>query len=111
MATGSEVELVVKAADELTAKGLAVRVVSMPSLEVFAEQSDEYKETVLPKSIRTRLAVEAGATMPWFRYVGLDGRVIGLDHYGASAPANILFEKFGLTVSNVVETAEKMVKG
>lgn len=111
MATGSEVELVVKAADELTAKGLVVRVVSMPSLEVFAEQSDEYKETVLPKSIRTRLAVEAGATMPWFRYVGLDGQVIGLDHYGASAPANILFEKFGLTVSNVVETAEKMVKG
>lgn len=110
IASGSEVELIVKAAEELASRGIAARVVSMPSMEVFEEQSAEYKESVLPTGIRSRLAVEAAATMPWYRYVGLDGQVIGLDHFGASAPANILFEQFGLTTAHVVEKAMSMVK-
>ncbi|MEA4888036.1 MAG: transketolase [Clostridiaceae bacterium] len=110
MASGSEVELIVKAATELKTRGIAARVVSMPSMEVFNEQPEAYRESVLPSSIRARLAVEAGATMPWYRYVGLDGRVIGLDHYGASAPAKILFEQFGLTAGHVAEEAEAILK-
>lgn len=106
IATGSEVELAVKSAETLTARGHAVRVVSMPSIEVFEEQSKEYKESVLPSVIRARVAIEAGATMPWYRYVGMDGAVIGLDHFGASAPSPVLFEKFGLTVDCVVDIAE-----
>ena len=109
LASGSEVELIAGAAEKLTAEGLAVRVVSMPSFELFEEQSDAYRESVLPGSIRKRLAVEAGATQPWYRYVGLDGKVVGLDHYGASAPAKILYEKFGLTVDNVAAEAKKLI--
>jgi transketolase len=111
LASGSEVELAVKAQAELAARGVASRVVSMPSMEVFEAQDEAYKASVLPANIRARVAIEAGATMPWYRYVGLDGAVIGLDHYGASAPAPILFEKFGLTVDYVVEVAEKVIGG
>ncbi len=110
LASGSEVELAYKAADELAVKGVAARVVSMPSMEVFEEQSASYKESVLPAALRARVAIEAGATMPWYRYVGMDGAVIGLDHFGASAPANILYEKFGLTVGAVVEKALAVLK-
>lgn len=109
LASGSEVELAVKAQAELAARGVASRVVSMPSMEVFEAQDEAYKASVLPASIRARVAIEAGATMPWYRYVGLDGAVIGLDHYGASAPAAILFEKFGLTVNHVVDVAESIL--
>ena len=109
MASGSEVELIMGAADELAQKGVDARVVSMPSFELFEAQSDEYKESVLPKAVRNRVAVEAASTFGWHKYVGLDGEVIGLDHFGASAPAGTLFKEFGFTVENVVETALKVV--
>ncbi len=109
IATGSEVELAVKASDVLEQRGHAVRVVSMPSIEVFEEQDKAYKEQVLPPAIKARVAIEAGATMPWYRYVGTDGAVIGLDHFGASAPGPVLFEKFGLNVDCVVDIAEWVI--
>lgn len=105
MATGSEVELIYKAYDILTEKGIKVRTVSMPSFEVFEEQSDEYKENVLPNSVRARVAVEAASDFGWYKYVGLDGKVICMHGFGESAPAGELFKKFGFTVDNVVNTA------
>jgi len=105
MATGSEVELVYKAKDELLAKGIDARVVSMPSWEVFEEQSCEYKESVLPKAVRKRLAVEALSPFGWHKYVGLDGKVLAVNGFGASAPAGTLFKEFGFTVENVVAEA------
>ena len=105
MATGSEVELIYKAYDILTEKGIKVRTVSMPSFEVFEEQSDEYKESVLPNSVRARVAVEAASDFGWYKYVGLDGKVICMHGFGESAPAGELFKKFGFTVDNVVNTA------
>ncbi len=110
MASGSEVELVYKAYDELTKDGVKVRVVSMMSMEVFEEQSKEYKESVLPKSVTKRVAVEAGVSLSWYKYVGLEGEVICMDGYGASAPANQLFDKFGFTVDNVVSKAKELLK-
>ena len=109
MASGSEVELIMGAADELAKKGVDARVVSMPSFELFEAQSDEYKESVLPKAVRNRVAVEAASPFGWHKYVGLDGEVIALDHFGASAPAGTLFKEFGFTVENVVETELKVV--
>ena len=109
IASGSEVELVVLAAATLKEQGIAARVVSMPSMEVFEEQPAAYRESVLPGAHRVRLAVEAGATQPWYRYVGLDGKVIGLDHFGASAPAKELFEQFGLTAAHVVAEAKVLL--
>ena len=105
IATGSELELVLKAAEELEAKGVAARVVSMPCMELFEEQSAEYKESVLPRSIRARVTVEAGSTFGWGKYVGLDGETVGLDTFGASAPPTILVPEFGFTVENVVAKA------
>lgn len=109
MATGSEVSLVVEASEQLAGEGIDARVVSMPSLEVFNRQDAEYREQVLPAAVRARLAVEAASTFGWHRYVGLDGDVIGLDHFGASAPASILFEKFGFTVDEVVRRARAVI--
>ncbi|GIM27706.1 transketolase [Clostridium polyendosporum] len=109
MATGSEVELIYKAAEILEEKGIDARVVSMPSLELFERQSEEYKEKILPKKVRNRLAVEAASSFGWHKYVGLDGNVISIDHFGASAPAKILFEEFGFTVKNVVEKALEII--
>jgi len=105
MASGSEVELIYKAADELAIKGVDARVVSMPSFELFNKQDEEYKEKVLPKSVRARVAVEALASLGWYQYIGLDGKVISLDTFGASGKAEELFEQFGFTVENVVRTA------
>ncbi|SMC26718.1 transketolase [Clostridium acidisoli DSM 12555] len=110
MASGSEVELVYKAADELKNFGISARVINIPSFEIFDKQEDEYKEKVMPNSVRKRIAVEAGASFGWHKYVGLDGKVISIDHFGASAPANILFKKFGFTVDNIVNAAKKMCK-
>ncbi len=109
MATGSEVSLVMKAKEELAKDGIDARVVSMPCLEDFEKQSEKYKESVLPKSVRARVAVEAGATMCWYKYVGLDGKIIGMETFGASAPANQLFVKFGFTVDNVVNTVKDLL--
>ena len=107
--TGSEVQLVYEASKVLEEKGIGVRVVSMPSWDLFEEQSDEYKEEVLPSNIRKRLAVEAGASLGWHKYVGIDGKVISMESFGASAPGNQLFEKFGFTVENVVEKALALI--
>ena len=110
IASGSEVELAMNAAKALKDKGVGVRVVSMPSMEVFERQSEAYRESVLPGTIRNRIAIEAGTDMPWYRYVGLDGRVIGINHFGASAPGELLFEKFGFTESRVVADALEYLK-
>ncbi len=110
MASGSEVELIYKAYDELMEKGIKARVISMPSWEVYEEQSDEYKESIMPKSVRTRLAVEAASDFGWHKYVGLDGGVIAMTTFGESAPAGELFKNFGFTVENVVTKAEELCK-
>jgi transketolase len=110
MATGSEVELIYKAWDVLQEKGVDARVISMPSWEIFEEQTEEYKESVIPSAVRKRVAVEAACDFGWYKYVGLDGAVIAMGGYGASAPAGKLFEKFGFTVDNVVETVMKIMK-
>lgn len=110
MASGSEVELIYEAKKVLKEKGVDARVISMPSLELFEEQSEEYKKSLLPCSVRARLAVEAGSSHSWHKYVGLDGDIISLDHFGASAPGEILFKEFGFTVDNVVNKALALVK-
>lgn len=107
MASGSEVGLVLDAAQKLASEGRGVRVVSFPSWELFKEQSAEYRESVLPSYITRRVAVEAGATFGWEKWVGEKGSVIGIDRFGASAPGKIVMEKFGFSVDNVVEEARK----
>jgi transketolase len=109
IATGSEVALVLKAAEELKSQGINASVVSMPSFRIYDEQSDAYKAKLLPEST-PKLAVEAGATMGWYKYVGHNGAVIGLDRFGASAPGPIAMDKLGFNVANVVEHAKKLVK-
>ena len=104
IATGSEVELAMQAQKALLEQGKDVRVVSMPSMELFDHQDDSYKEKVLPKHIRKRLAVEMACDFGWHKYVGLDGKVISVNQFGASAPANIVIQKYGFTVENIVET-------
>lgn len=108
IATGSEVELAVGARAELAKQGVDVRVVSMPSMDVFEEQSAQYKEKVLPKAVRKRVAVEALGDFGWGRYVGLDGAAITMKGFGASAPADELFKKFGFTVEHVVEAVKAL---
>lgn len=108
IATGSEVELAVGAKAELAKEGLDVRVVSMPSMDVFEEQSEEYKEAVLPKAVRKRVAVEALGDFGWGRYVGLDGTTVTMKGFGASAPAGLLFKKFGFTVDSVVAAVKSL---
>ena len=109
IATGSEVALAVTAAQQLTEQGRAVRVVSMPSTDRFQQQSLTYQQTVLPVNLDKRVAVEAGGTDFWYRYVGLQGVVIGIDHFGASAPAALLFDAFGLTSQAIVSAVNKLV--
>ena len=110
MASGSEVELAINAQKALESEGKSVRVVSMPCMDIFEAQDAAYKETVLPFGVRARVAIEAGAEMPWFKYVGLDGQVVGMTSFGASAPAGELFKHFGFTTENVVEVAKKVMK-
>ena len=109
IATGSEVELAVKAADELAAKGVRVRVVSMPCAEIFSAQDADYRDSVLPPSIRARVAVEALHADYWYKFVGLDGRVVGMTSFGESAPGNVLMEEFGFTVENVVSNVMEAI--
>jgi transketolase len=109
IATGSEVELAAKAADELRAKGKKIRVVSMPSTNVFDSQDASYRESVLPAAVTKRVAVEAGVTDGWWKYVGTAGKVVGIDHFGESAPAGQLFKEFGFTVDNVVKNVEAIL--
>ena len=108
IATGSEVELAVEAKTKLNEQGVKVRIVSMPSTNIFDEQPQEYKESVLPKNILKRVAVEAGVTVGWYKYVGLEGRVIGLDRFGASAPYKTLYKEFGITTDAIVEAVNSL---
>jgi transketolase len=108
IATGSEVELAVKAADQLAAQGVPVRVVSMPSTDVFDRQDAAYKADVLPKGL-PRVAVEAGVTGFWYKYVGLEGAVVGIDTFGESAPAGVLFKHFGFTAERVVDAVKSVL--
>ncbi|MFI0240806.1 transketolase [Streptomyces sp. NPDC016845] len=107
IATGSEVQLAVEARETLEAEGVATRVVSMPSVEWFEEQEQGYKESVLPAAVKARVAVEAGIGLTWYRYVGDAGRIVSLEHFGASADANILFREFGFTAENVAAKARE----
>lgn len=109
IASGSEVELGIKAQELLLSEGIDVRVVSMPSMDVFEEQSDEYKERILPKSVRARVAVEAQAEFGWGKYVGLDGTTVTMKGFGASAPAKVLFNKFGFTAENVANAVKSVL--
>ncbi|HAT1136607.1 TPA: transketolase [Corynebacterium striatum] len=109
MATGSEVKLAVEAAQQLESEGTAARVVSAPCLEWFDEQDDAYRESVLPSAVRARVSVEAALAMPWHKYTGTFGRNVSLEHFGASAPAEELFEKFGFTTAAVVDAARESI--
>jgi transketolase len=109
IATGSEVSAAVAAAKLLAGEGIGTRVVSMPSWKIFEEQSAEYKASVLPAGV-PRLAIEAGATLGWWKYVGLDGDVVGLDRFGASAPGPIVLEKLGFGAANIAARAKKLVR-
>jgi transketolase len=109
MASGSEVALIVQAGQHLAEQGVAVRLVSFPSWELFAEQDAAYQDAVLPPDVLARVAVEAGVPQGWHRWVGTVGRVLGLDRYGVSAPANMVFEKLGFTVENVVTTTTALL--
>ncbi|WP_122036623.1 transketolase [Aliivibrio sp. EL58] len=109
IATGSEVELAVEAAAQLTAEGKSVRVVSMPSTDAFDKQDEAYREAVLPSSVTKRIAVEAGIADFWYKYVGFGGKIIGMTTFGESAPADELFKMFGFTTENVVNTAKELL--
>lgn len=110
IASGSEVSLAVDAKKELMEKGFDVRVVSMPCMDIFEQQSDEYKEKILPQTVEKRLVVEAGSSICWGKYLGFKGKSVTIDTFGASAPANVLFKKYGFTVENVVNKALSMLK-
>lgn len=109
MGSGSEVQLVYEAGKILRDKGIAARVVSMPSWELFEEQPEEYRDSIIPGNVRARIAVEAGTSFGWHKYTGLDGKIISLDSFGASAPAEILFKEFGFAVERVVEKALELL--
>lgn len=109
MASGSEVEQMMQAQEILKNDGVKARVISMPSMELFLKQDKEYQEKVIPSAIRARVSMEAGVTMPWYRFVGLDGKALGIDHFGASAPAATLFKEFGFTAENVVAAAKEVI--
>ncbi len=108
IASGSEVQLIYEARKVLLQKNIDSRVVSMPSMDIFEEQSDEYKNSVIPLSVRKRVAVEAATSFGWHKYTGLDGGIVSIDTFGASGPYNVLFKEFGFTVENVVKKAEEV---
>ena len=105
IATGSEVPLALDAADMLEQKGINTRVVNMPSWELFDAQPDSYRQEILPPAVKARVAVEAGISQGWHKYVGQNGAILGIEHFGASAPSKVLFEKFGITAEKVLEKA------
>lgn len=108
MASGSEVELIYKAYDELQSQGIDARVVSIPSFELFNAQSAEYKEKVLPLAVKKRVAVEAACSFGWHQYIGLEGKMIAMDTFGQCGPAATVFKAFGYTIEHVVETARSL---
>ncbi|HTC38654.1 MAG TPA: transketolase C-terminal domain-containing protein, partial [Steroidobacteraceae bacterium] len=104
---GSEVGIAAEAVRSMNAKGRKIRLVSMPNTNRFDAQDEAYKESVLPAVVTRRVAVEAGVRADWWRYVGLKGQVVGIDHFGASAPAKVLFPQFGFTAEKVIEAVDK----
>ena len=110
LASGSEVALALGAHERLAAEGIAARVVSLPSMELFARQPQEYRDAVLPPAVPARLAVEAAAPVPWYRWVGDHGAVLGIERFGASAPYQRIYEELGLTVENVVRRAKELLR-
>ena len=111
MASGSEVELIVQAAEQLSQEGIAVRLVSFPSWELFAAQPESYRSQVLPSSLPARVAVEAGVSMGWDRWVGDGGMIVAIDRFGASGPYKDVYKHLGLTVETVVAAAKKAMGG
>ncbi|MGC8778031.1 MAG: transketolase-like TK C-terminal-containing protein, partial [Candidatus Caldatribacteriaceae bacterium] len=109
MASGSEVHVALEAYEKLASEGVRVRVVSMPSFELFEEQPKEYRDMVLPPTVRKRIAIEAGATLGWYKYVGMDGEVIGIDRFGASAPGKVVLEKLGISTENLLSKARALL--
>ena len=107
--TGTELDLCVQSAKKLTTEGRKVRVVSMPCVELFEEQSESYKEEVLPSTIRKRLVVEAAESFGWHKYIGLDGDSVTMNSFGASAPGGLCMEKFGFTVENVLNKSRNLL--
>jgi transketolase len=110
MATGSEVSIALEAADKLNEAGIKTRVVSFPSWELFEMQSKEYKEEVLPSSIKARVSVEAGVAQGWDKYVGDFGKSISIDKFGASAPYKVIMDKYGFTIENIVTTCKQVLR-
>ncbi len=109
LASGSEVHVALEAYEKLTQEGVKVRVVSMPSFELFEAQPESYRHEVLPPAVKKRIAIEAGATLGWYKYVGSEGKVIGIDRFGASAPGKVVLENLGISVSRLLEEARKML--
>ena len=107
--TGTELDLCVQAAKKLTSEGIKVRVVSMPCVELFEEQSESYKEEILPSNSRKRIVVEAAESFGWHKYIGLDGDSVTMNSFGASAPGGLCMEKFGFTVENVIEKSKNLI--
>ena len=107
LATGSEVQLAVKAHDILTKEGIKAQVISMPCWKLFEKQSQQYKDSVLPPSVTARVGVEAGVDIGWYKWLGTKGQFVGMHSFGASAPAETCFEKFGITAENVAAAAKK----
>ena len=110
LASGSEVGVALEAAEKLTAERVAAQVVSMPCWELFEKQSKEYKDSVIPPSVKARVGIEAGVELGWSKWLGDNGIFIGMSSFGASAPAKVCFEKFGITVDNVVKAAKKTIE-
>jgi transketolase len=111
LATGSEVEIALAAYEQLTRDGIAVRVVSIPCMEYFAAQPATYRDAVLPPAVTRRIAIEAAASQSWWRWVGEHGVIVGLDHFGASAPYQRIYKEFGLTAERLVAEAKALVSG
>jgi transketolase len=110
IASGSEVGITLKAAGKLQSDGVKVRVVSFPSWELFEQQPKEYKDSVLPSSVKARVAIEAGVGQGWEKYIGDNGEIISIEKFGASAPIEVLMEKFGFTTENIIGTAQRVLK-
>jgi transketolase len=109
MATGSEVHLALEAQEKLLSEGIKTRVVSMPSWELFEQQPEKYRREVLPPGVTKRVSIEAGVTLGWHRYVGREGEIIGIDHFGASAPGNILLKEFGFAAENILRRVKSLL--
>ena len=110
IASGSEVHCTLEAYEVLAKEGVGVRIVNMASFELFEKQMDDYKNSVLPPEVEKRIAVEAASSLSWYKYVGLKGKVIGIDRFGVSAPSNVLFEHFGFTANNILKIARELLK-